>query len=70
MTRAEFIRQAAEARNTMQALARMFPGCFHADGRAIVAEARLLPPLQTKARHEPPNVRAKAEPVAPLKPEI
>ena len=56
MTRADFIRQAAEARKTMQELARLFPGCFHADGRAIVAEARLLPPLHTQARHEPPNV--------------
>lgn len=55
MTRADFIRQAAEARKTMGELARLFPGCFHADGRAIVAEARLLPPLQTQARSEPPN---------------
>jgi len=41
MTRADFIRQAAEARKTMQELARLFPGCFHADGRAIVASAHL-----------------------------
>lgn len=34
MTRADFMRQAAEARKTMQELARLFPGCFTADGRA------------------------------------
>jgi len=39
MTRSDFLRQAAEARKTTQELARLFPGCFHADGRAIVASA-------------------------------
>lgn len=47
MTRADLLRAAAEARATMKQLAKLFPGCFHADGRPIVAEARLLPPLST-----------------------
>ena len=39
MTRADFIRAQAEARKTMQELARLFPGCFDANGKAIVASA-------------------------------
>ena len=62
MTRADFIRQAAEARKTMQELARLFPGCFHADGRPIVASAHLPTLKEMQARHEPPNVRANREP--------
>lgn len=62
MTREDFTRQAAEARKTMQGLARLFPDCFHADGRPIVAEARLLPPLQAQDRREKPNVRGNAQP--------
>lgn len=45
MTRADFIRQKAEARSTMAALAKLLPEAFKKDGRPIVAEARLLPPL-------------------------
>lgn len=52
MTRADFIRQAAEARKTMQELARLFPGCFTADGRAVVAEARLLPTLPAPVKEQ------------------
>ena len=47
MTRADFLRAAAEARATVEQLAKLFPGCFRADGRPIVAEARLLPPPST-----------------------
>lgn len=56
MTRADLLRQSADARKTMQALARLFPGSFHTNGRAIVAEARMLPPLPVQARPKPPNV--------------
>lgn len=55
MTRADFIRQAAEARKTMQELARLFPGCFHPDGRAIVASARLPTLQEMQARNKTPN---------------
>lgn len=41
MTHADFLRVKAEARATMEQLAKLFPGCFHADGRPIVAELRL-----------------------------
>jgi len=40
MSRADFLKQAAEARKTMQELAKLFPGCFHSDGRPIIAELR------------------------------
>lgn len=45
MTREDFFRIQAEARATMQALAKIYPGAFTPDGKPIVAEARLLPPL-------------------------
>ena len=64
MTRADFIRQAAEARKTMQELARLFPGCFHADGRPIVASAHLPTLKEMQARHEPPNVEVTCPPRA------
>ncbi len=52
MTREDFIRQAAEARKTMQELARLFPGCFHADGRPIVASAHFPTLKETQGRTE------------------
>lgn len=41
MTRDDFIRSAEESCMTAQELAQLFPGCFHADGRPRIAEARL-----------------------------
>lgn len=58
MTKADFIRAAAEARKTMQELAKVFPGCFHADGRPIVASAHLPTLKETQARSKTPNVRS------------
>lgn len=57
MTRDDFIRQAAEARKSMQELARLFPGCFHSDGRPIVASAHLPTLQETQARSKTPNAR-------------
>lgn len=39
MTRDDILRQIAEARQSMQELARLYPGCFTADGKPIVASA-------------------------------
>jgi len=41
MTQADFMRQKAEARATLAQLAKLYPGCFDAQGRPIVATLRL-----------------------------
>lgn len=41
MTRDDLLSMQAECRAAMLELARLFPACFHADGRPIVAELRL-----------------------------
>lgn len=41
VTREQLMRQIEESHKTMQELRKLFPGCFHADGRAIVASAHL-----------------------------
>lgn len=43
------MRQIEESHKTMQQLAKMFPGCFHADGSPIVASAHLPRLPDTKA---------------------
>lgn len=54
ITRAQIMRQIQESHDTMLALAKLFPGCFHADGRPIVAVARMprLPDTTTKEQSE------------------
>lgn len=47
-SRGWFIRQAEEAAATMEKLRQVLPGCFDANGNPIVAEARLLPPLDNR----------------------
>lgn len=40
-SRGWLLRQAEDAAKTMAALAKLLPGCFHADGTPIVASAYL-----------------------------
>lgn len=50
MTRADFLRIQAECRKSMQKLARLYPGCFDANGKPIVATLtlpRMTPTLST-----------------------
>lgn len=53
MTREDFLRQAAKARETMEVLAKLFPGCFHPDGRPIVASAHFPRLPQTNSEKKP-----------------
>jgi hypothetical protein len=43
-----FLRQFALASAEVEKLRLLDPGCFDENGRAIVAEARLLPPLDNR----------------------
>jgi hypothetical protein len=43
-----FLRQFALASAEVEKLRLLYPGCFDENGRAIVAEARLLPPLDNR----------------------
>lgn len=52
MTLNQIVRQIAEARRAMEQIAKLYPGCFDAQGRPIVATLR-LPPHPTTTRSEP-----------------
>lgn len=54
ITREQLMRQIEESHKTMQELAKMFPGCFHPDGRPIVAVA-CLPRFHDHAKKEQPE---------------
>lgn len=49
VTLEQLMRQIEDSHKTMQELRKLFPGCFHADGRAIVASAHLPRLPGTKA---------------------
>ena len=43
-----FLRQFALASAEVEKLRQLYPSCFDANGNPIVAEARLLPPLDNR----------------------
>lgn len=46
MTNAEFLKQKALARKTMKQLAKIMPGAFDKNGRALVATLTMYPPIK------------------------
>jgi hypothetical protein len=55
MTQSGLLRQVAEARKTVQELARLHPSCFDSEGHPIVASAHLPMPMQRKSNDRPRN---------------
>lgn len=45
MTLEDFKRGAKDARKQMLELEKLYPACFHPNGKAVIAELRLYPPL-------------------------
>jgi hypothetical protein len=52
MTRADILRQIAEARASLAQLAKLYPGCFDKHGKPIVASARFPLPSRAAAQGE------------------
>lgn len=50
MTREQILAQMADARRQMERLAKLYPGCFDANGKPIVASARLPVPTAKGGR--------------------